>query len=813
MSYDWEIEGGTFPIEQGTEVSWKHFETLRRMCFLKLNPYAGQEAYYNYYDPYYTPSTWSDYIATFTGVSFPWTYESSPYSTFFRVAYQTPDMSSPDLFTLNGIEIGSMSVLQNNPPMIYVNGEYVLNTTYWLYTVDYNRYSDFDQYSGRWIVRTYTAAAETFLSKVESWRYLPAQVGPKHQRTYAKYADTEREIPRLKYAETNYQHLTQPSSMGPKFSVTKIWEGGYYKWVKDGKVNAGLSGYDYAWDGGDPPQGGTPPFDALPFFGKKTNQHYYDSKLCAAFQSFIEYVCSANNWILPIDLDTPQGQEYKRNYDGAHNVGQTDPDELVNYNGTWPYPTTARMDDPFWGCNRSAFELALWLTTDYDWYWLGEKYYKPEAVMDRWTDVDRGIYTAQQMQGYCPLPDGCWRRTWQYSLGRPRYAGIMAPSSYSPPVVEYEDYQVSSPWPYWWEGIFTPPEDTPEDEADFLTENEIAGLAARHEPDAYYNEDTDDTQRRPAFELDNIRTILNQCWNALEQLRYLVFLVGVGTEYKQGQDQKSCVYRTSEGVYNYNCKTSTLFVTANNAALAAMENDTWHPHTYVGAPYYGWDISIGRSATGSCDTNPYYLSIVKDVACLYHKSRICLGDADFIDSFPRGFTVFIHIKIVPYVINRQPLGEGDARILPDLVIGVSGKQISIPEFDSSEWEDSGDIPARFWEWGGWVDSYGDYWCKGKIIAFPLDIGKAYIDGTGTYIDVEEEHPITSFPDINPLGTYGNTSAMVENWSGGQTLILETNTYIELGMEPPDSVFDDRRYVIFEDVAVDDELFDDDGILI
>jgi len=78
-------------------------------------------------------------------------------------------------------------------------------------------------------------------------------------------------------------------------------------------------------------------------------------------------------------------------------------------------PDYAPMADYLWGCNESAFELALEITGDYDW-WLDESYpYQPSRYVK---DKVKDYRTDEEI----PDPIATMRKTWKYSMGGPKSA-------------------------------------------------------------------------------------------------------------------------------------------------------------------------------------------------------------------------------------------------------------------------------------------------------------------------------------------------------------------------------------------------------
>jgi len=182
--------------------------------------------------------------------------------------------------------------------------------------------------------------------------------------------------------------------------------------------------------------------------------------LCDAYQNVIEYAVSAGGWVEPIDPETAWGAKYILNWN-FYKTGYPEPDAFdggpydygdkcmydnvmwesqTNGNtntpnitdGTWaiyarngatiatttppPDQTITRCSpagDEFWGCNASAFELLLWMSGDYDWYFdTTHKYLQEDIAVLRAQLGDTTPPTdPADIDTLYPVGAGRWRRT------------------------------------------------------------------------------------------------------------------------------------------------------------------------------------------------------------------------------------------------------------------------------------------------------------------------------------------------------------------------------------------------------------------
>ena len=800
MSYEWQT--ADFPIHEGEQINWKHFETLRRLIYLRMFPFAGVTDYG--YATALTPATWDAWI---DGFAFPATVEGPSYSSFFNVAYyDSVSMDAPDLFSVIGTSFSSSAQAKANPPI--KDGE--LNAAYWCYAVDINRYTDFDRYSGRFICKRYTAGTGvTYFSKAAGWRYLPQQVGQEHQRPTDKFQDTQREIPSRDFCELNYRHISQPSSMGPNIEVKRILDGGTTKWQKGVVVNPSLLGYDYVWpmNDADPPQGGssTAASDALPHEGPAENQHFVDRKLCAAYQNAAEYVVSAGSWVWPIRLDTPQGQEYKRNFEGHYNTPEDPFYPPIVYTGTHLQPSWASMGDKFWGCNRSPLELILWVQGKFDWYFCSELPYIAETTLNMWAQVPT-YYTTEEMRLLYPKPVGTWRRTWRHTLGRPKYAGCMMPGEKTPTMYTYRNYQDGAE--SWWEGIFTPAEETPYEESDYLEESEIAGLQERHDPTLVVG-------GRPLFER-SMRSILNDLWDVLNALKYTGVTADVFPQAKISSGSKQCTYYNSgTDTYNYDCKTKDRYESARDEAIAGLSPSTYD---YPG----GGVINLGQYGNAAASVPS---DIIKTASFVVMRGRIRIT-LDGAVVWPRGKEIFLHALCVPGFLSDtyEPIVSS---IIEPCTIGIGGTALSVPGFDVTYYRtprpSTGVVdtpPEAFWYWGGDIDPYALY-VRGRQVMVPLNFDAMYQiagDPPNTwYADFEiDGYPVDTVPDFNAdansprnraIDTMSRANLSIQGLDGQ---VIFSDVTLAVDASP---MFTAKRYRLFTEIPIDSGRFNDNGFLL
>ena len=455
--YSWALEA--FPIEPGTEITWRHFETIRRAIYLYMFPNAGAEASVAEWAPsnYLTPSTWGAFCESFIsyGVPSPWpmsiagrpAHPSGTAYQFFsliRVHYLDPETGEEesDVFSVKKDAVFlSLEHMQANPPI--KDGK--LNDEFWRYQANINRYHDFDYNSGRWITIMYSrpGSMPPYFYEAPAWRYLPKQVDPRRQKPRIKYEDTGRIIiNRTLSPELNWQHITQPSTMGPLIDLWYVWKYEHSRayFTKNGVETAASQpvGYDYAWPWSyseAPDDEGEGASDAMPDYGVHPDQRYADEKYCAAYQNMVEQVVSMVSRWVPINNDA----DYIRNWNAHHSEqNQFNQDLHGNafvYNG-----------DAWLGCNGSAFELALkrlrspfWL--GFDWWIDTSHVYRPNVWYAARAENERTGGPNQPSGVVLPDVPRTWRRTWRYSFGRPKNCQYMAPGLYIPARDDYNEFQ------------------------------------------------------------------------------------------------------------------------------------------------------------------------------------------------------------------------------------------------------------------------------------------------------------------------------------------------------------------------------------
>ena len=211
-------------------------------------------------------------------------------------------------------------------------------------------------------------------------------------------------------------------------------------------------------------------------YGSKgtANQWGFEPKICASYQEMIGYCAERLPWVWPILPDTPQGAEFIRNFNGERfgwadlwtpgvyetgdvvrwpdNAGQMcgwtatpftgqtsqEPgDDASDWEKIYPYgyglipgrnppdPIAAYMDDERWGCNGSATELALWITSNtdglYDWVYDTDKPFAPMQVLKFRCKELHGypLPSDQSINNAYPLAHGNWHRCWP-GMGWPK---------------------------------------------------------------------------------------------------------------------------------------------------------------------------------------------------------------------------------------------------------------------------------------------------------------------------------------------------------------------------------------------------------
>lgn len=480
VSAPWHLTG--MRIDSGTEISWKHFETIRRALFLRYNRYAGVNP------PWFSgvivdPAAWTAYVNGHSDDVFD---DPGAPPGKFRVFLDVAEGHEHygELFVNSKYYASKAALIADPPPG--ANWEKVASP---------HRYSDFDQISGRRQIKLFEKGSKSldtyqhFFVNQPAWRWLPKQLHP--ERQLKKDGDDYLK----RYVEPNRRYLAQNYAAGTRQELTAVKVGSSSVFILNNGIEdvgyyGSLKGGRYTNVYSEPGMGTSPASsDALPRqstgvnYGQEANQWGFDPKLCAAYQEMIAHCAESLPWWWPILPNTPQGREYIRNINGQR-IGWMEPwvsgggdgptggyvngqyvrhpDQygievgwVASFLGSethqepgptsfeWtktavPYgygdalaylndPVMAAMDDERWGCNGSALELALWLAGDYDWVFDTDNPFAPYEVLVRrnpqFHTSDPAMHASQEsIDNAYPLAAGNWHRCWP-GMGWPKNNG------------------------------------------------------------------------------------------------------------------------------------------------------------------------------------------------------------------------------------------------------------------------------------------------------------------------------------------------------------------------------------------------------
>jgi len=407
-------------VESGNIITHYAFEDLRKRLYLMMFPLAG---WYDtkWEDEFHPDADCIDpevydppYIGGTSGVLYPgqqrWKVKHEPHETHNRIyEYWLNRTTVPD-----DLPIGTTwpwPPTDINP----VIDEWILKhscgSVKCILTADYNRYHDFDTNSPRKFACHEKCDAlgweETWIENTHV--FLPTQAAPE---------EMERPIQFLK-ADTAWWYkynvktkkafarsiLYEPKSSGPIMSPFKwayIQDGGllYYFGIGHqytyGGWNVNYPGKDYArrnikleeyWPWAKNDSGGRGRFSGVSFGGYNVPiMNIAELRLCdSQWRYHYDSVYQAN-W----------------EFDSVNNGEEYD-DENSAFNR---YP---QVNDEYWGCNASGFELALKKNDSYDWYFDFTYPFVPRRDVKTIGLGGSPVYA---------VPIGTWRRTWKYTMGR-----------------------------------------------------------------------------------------------------------------------------------------------------------------------------------------------------------------------------------------------------------------------------------------------------------------------------------------------------------------------------------------------------------
>lgn len=832
MAYSWELSNGSFPIAEGAEIRWEHFENLRRYIYVKRFLSAGADLY-DYESPI-TSSTWETWVDN-NFITDDFTpdldYTQPAWTRLLNLVFQsTTGMAEADLFSVcTTYAFTDIADLKANPP---TNSSGVLNSK-WCYAVDVSRYHDFDTYSGRKIVKRYTAATgQTYLSVIEGYRYLPQQVGPNDQQRFIQYTDTARTMPHRKFCEFNRLYITQPATLGPNFNIELTNMSGTPVDIRDPidedseGENIGTTG----WQDTLSPVWAEPgckdsgyPSGTLPQKWADTYQAFFDPKYCAAYQNQVEAIIGGGRWMILIDPDTDWGAEWIQNHnetkfswvsawpsydDGGDGYyysrvdsqfwrisyaydPPSSPSEANHWRRVdWGHELRAEeqtydeMSGENWGCNGSAVELALWIIGSYDWYF-ESSYICPPYWVRYWRYQLENASPPEDPDSEYPLPAGLWRRTHRYTMGRPKGSAKMMPGTMTPDGYTYADYQGAGANTIWWPGIFVPDAEAPGDESSYLSESQAAEIVTRHEKSVHIS-------GADYYELR--RELLNDLWELLDlcDLRHEEATLQFG-------------YRTATA-YESGSSASAAFTAARSAALTDIADNAYSAMG-DGARSIGQRSEVQGS--GASWTASVILSEIKAYVDVTGEIPIEKLNALSIAAILRvkpdtsddtGLAVDWPWKEAAYDISVNSVS-----------IGLASFEASVPNFANDYYchAVTPDEPSAEWyDWGGRDPDWGlGVSTVGKMFLVEFNLAE------GAYVSDQWEYPCEN-GGFAPSSFSSSTSY--------NRILCRAHLYhdavfsgiaIEIDFDPAGIDWDTIAHIAYTEIAVDDLKFDSDGKLI
>jgi len=384
MSFWWEESDK--PIVKGDERTYHLFEDIRKLMALIENPKMGaidiERQYGTKVGENYIPYDSDNWVGLWDG------YAVDPANPG-EVMVLYKDASNEEDIYVNFVEMTEVN-LDAHPP---IKGDGQLDSTYWKLAVNPNIYSHYNYNagkpsigaSGRYIV-IYHAASETcelsaYTSILKAHKWLPRHTHP--YRQVAPLEDesviTQRRNPQLFGVEIKDEHITQ--SIGTAWDRSKRTVG-----HEPCKRPRRLS--EYVLEAGEP---NDPASDC-----ESSGQCAEDPKMNEAYQDRVIFTIEQYGSLFLKEVDAnfiTAWEADNESYDPANNIN---------------HPVYARLDDKYWHCNVSAFELVLREIGNFDWWW------DTSHPAVSWELYDNN----QDDPGSWPLPRGCWRRTWKHSMGR-----------------------------------------------------------------------------------------------------------------------------------------------------------------------------------------------------------------------------------------------------------------------------------------------------------------------------------------------------------------------------------------------------------
>jgi len=413
------------------------------------------------------------------------------------------------------------------------------------------------------------------------------------------------------------------------------------------------------------------------------------------------------------------------------------------------------MGDELWGCNGSAFELLLWVQGEYDWWFDVTYKWAPYHILRIREELRHTTppFSESDIDTLYPLGAGRWRRTWRWSFGRPKGCELMWPKEKGTPAGNtYSNYQ-----------------------------DDVPGMA--HTPMRFYGiyrhslpfvslteEEQEYLRRRHDRPYESIGDMIMCMWDMLARLRYL---------------GNSNLNITLQSRFGYNQivgstdTTSIIWSAVAAAAEAACESASWSDAGGTPpAAYVGWHGGVG-TANGLGQ---------RGGDCVFEQTRIKISNSGGMigTGIYSASNLAIRLCGVSYVydgnyINTEYEVSDISLELPDGEDLLVGDEVGQTEGSK-----------RYYYYVGLGEAESNY----------------------TENDIYRE--IINNSSAPTIGNYdGNTSVIVSRkhlFEYHSALGPEVTFYIDWGVVPS-SVFNTERNWQFNEIAVDDEKFDDYGKLI
>jgi len=402
--------------------------------------------------------------------------------------------------------------------------------SYWIRTVNPNRYHHYDVNAHRWICQSERSDTTFYQSIIPSYKFLPFQADPKEQVPPCWYADTGRLAWRIagnKVAIAAEQLTAHDQSYAAQGASVNLDD---YNVVRTNTLTyrtvSVISSGLFMESTPEPPM----PDDSDNTQRADWKETKWDTtslwpwlEMYFRQMAFVMAVNSVyqTNWMEanrhvtdPVTLaGDPAGTTYGDKWysGGVWDLSGYRP----RYNSS--QKEYALLTDDHWGENGSGVEKALSDLGEYDWWYDTSKTWIPDGgtnrILKMWGEIKYGLeYNCNDETGTeaaadweLPRPNGTWRKVPMYSFGVKDSTKMRAYEEGAPAGESFRDAQHGGAGGcttnYWWPGIYrqTAP-------ASFSTYE--GALAARHEP--IHTHDSTDYWEKAFLILSTIRRLMDQ---------------------------------------------------------------------------------------------------------------------------------------------------------------------------------------------------------------------------------------------------------------------------------------------------------------